>query len=114
MSRESAIDAALEWFDEGGFLETLAERVAVPTESQNPERLPELARYLDEQMIPAFEAMGFETHVYPNPVAGGGPVLLAMSLVPAMIWTTLGCRSITSCRKRSSICGVVWPPIPRP
>ncbi len=78
MSRESAIDAALEWFDERGFLETLAERVAVPTESQNPERLPELARYLDEQMIPAFEAMGFETHVYPNPVAGGGPVLLAI------------------------------------
>ncbi len=38
-----------------------------------------------------------------------GPVLPAMSLVPARIITTFGCRSITSCRKRTSICGVVWP-----
>ncbi len=77
MSREAAIDAALAWFDEGGFLETLGRRIAVPTESQNPERLGELARYLDEEMIPAFDGMGFESQVYPNPVAGGGPVLLA-------------------------------------
>ena len=37
-----------------------------------------------------------------------------MSLVPAMICTTAGFRSITSWRKRSSICEVVCPLIPRP
>ena len=42
-----------------------------------------------------------------------GPVLPAMSLVPARITTTLGWSAITSCRKRTSICGVVWPLMPR-
>ena len=42
-----------------------------------------------------------------------GPVLPAMSLVPARITTTFGFSSITSCRNRTSICGVVCPLIPR-
>ena len=43
-----------------------------------------------------------------------GPVLPAMSLVPARMTTAFGFRSITSGRNRISICGVVWPLIPRP
>src|SRR6266571_3777552 len=42
-----------------------------------------------------------------------GPVLPAMSLVPASITTAFGSRLITSCRNRTSICEVVCPPIPR-
>src|SRR3982751_6555020 len=42
-----------------------------------------------------------------------GPVLPAMSLVPASITTTLGFNATTSGRKRTSICGVVCPLIPR-
>jgi len=42
-----------------------------------------------------------------------GPVLPAMSLVPARITTTRGARAITSGLNRSSICGVVWPLMPR-
>ena len=42
-----------------------------------------------------------------------GPVLPAMSLVPARITTTFGLSAITSGRKRISICGVVWPLMPR-
>ena len=42
-----------------------------------------------------------------------GPVLPATSLVPAMMWTTAGCRSSTSARKRASICALVWPLMPR-
>src|SRR5208283_3841567 len=42
-----------------------------------------------------------------------GPVLPAMSLVPARMTTTLGSRAITSARKRSSIWGVVCPLMPR-
>ena len=37
-----------------------------------------------------------------------------MSLVPARMTTTFGLRSRTSCRNRTSICGVVWPLMPRP
>ena len=43
-----------------------------------------------------------------------GPVLPAMSFVPARITTAFGFRSMTSGRKRMSICGVVWPLMPRP
>ena len=42
-----------------------------------------------------------------------GPVFPAMSLVPARITTAAGCSAITSARKRSSICGVVWALMPR-
>ena len=42
-----------------------------------------------------------------------GPVLPAMSFVPASITTTFGLSSITSRRKRISICGVVCPLMPR-
>ncbi len=42
-----------------------------------------------------------------------GPVLPAMSLVPARMWTTRGRSAITSGRNRSSIWGLVWPLIPR-
>ena len=46
--------------------------------------------------------------------ASTGPVLPAMSLVPARITTTAGLSATTSCRKRISICGVVCPLMPRP
>ena len=42
-----------------------------------------------------------------------GPVLPATSLVPARITTTCGFSASTSCGKRSSICAVVWPLMPR-
>jgi len=43
--------------DHGGtFEEELARRVAIHSESQRADSLPELARYLDEEMIPASRA----------------------------------------------------------
>ncbi len=77
MTRLAAIEHALAHFDDGSYFEDLGRRVAIPTESQNPERLPDLYRYLEEEMRPAFEAMGYDCHVYDNPLAGQGPVLLA-------------------------------------
>jgi len=59
VTRAAAIARALAAFDDGRYLEDLARRVAIPTESQNPERLPDLARYLSDEMVPTFEAMGF-------------------------------------------------------
>lgn len=79
MSREQAIEKVLACYDdeEQGYYPRLAELIAVPTESQNPDRVPDLYRYLEEQMVPRFKALGFETRIYDNPHEGGGPFLLA-------------------------------------
>ncbi|MEO1457128.1 MAG: M20 family metallopeptidase [Pseudomonadota bacterium] len=75
--RAAAIAAAAERFDSGAYLADLAELVAHPTESQNPEAGPALLAYLEEAMVPRLAAMGFETRIVENPVAGRGPFLLA-------------------------------------
>ncbi len=78
MTRAAALARARAWYnDPGGYFAELAVRVAVPTESQRPERLPELYRYLRKIMAPSFEAQGYAVRIYDNPVAGCGPVLLA-------------------------------------
>src|SRR3546814_1044875 len=90
MSRDAAIQRAMRLFDDGTFLEVLGRRVAVPTESQNPDRLPDLHRYLGEEIAPSFAAMGHSSRVYDNPVAGGGPVLLAERVENPVLPTVLG------------------------
>jgi acetylornithine deacetylase/succinyl-diaminopimelate desuccinylase-like protein len=79
MTREAAVAHALAYFDDrpNGYFADLARWVAVPTESQNPERLGVLAAYLETVVSPELEALGYTIKIYPNPLAGGGPVLLA-------------------------------------
>jgi len=77
MSRDRAIAHAERYFDEGGFFADLARRVAIPTESQNPDRGADLGRYLTAEMQPSFERLGFECRVLENPLPNGGPFLLA-------------------------------------
>ncbi|MDA0996811.1 MAG: M20/M25/M40 family metallo-hydrolase, partial [Proteobacteria bacterium] len=90
--RSAAIERGLAWFDDPdtGFFPTLADRVAIPTESQNPERLSELYRYLEENIRPAFDDMGFEVRIYDNPFQGQGPVLLATRIEHESLPTILG------------------------
>ena len=45
-SRNDAVALAQRQFDSGEFEQTLARRIAIPTESQNPERGAVLASYL--------------------------------------------------------------------
>ncbi len=89
-SRTGAASRATAYLDRGDFERDLARRVAIPTESQTPAGLPHLARYLDEEMAPAFEAMGFACRKFENPVAGAGPVLLASRIEDASLPTVLG------------------------
>ena len=79
MTCKAATNLALAYFDdeESGFWADLARRVAIPTECQRPECRPELYRYLENEMQPGFEAMGYICSVYDNPIDGMGPVLLA-------------------------------------
>ena len=59
MSRDSAIDSDLAYFDEGIFQTELGDLVSYETESQNPDQAPELKRYLDRGDGAAPDAMGF-------------------------------------------------------
>ncbi len=90
MSRTEAVAAAHAYFDDGGFVTDLGRRVAIPSESQKDDSQAALRRYLDEEMIPAFEAMGHECRVFDNPVAGKGPVLLATRIEDESLPTVLG------------------------
>ncbi|MGW8270325.1 MAG: M20 family metallopeptidase [Burkholderiales bacterium] len=77
MSRGDAIARAERYFDEGNYLADLARRVAIPTESQNPERRGALEAYLESEMRPSLERMGFACERLENPVPGAGPFLYA-------------------------------------
>ena len=90
MTREKTIEKALAFFDDGGYVEELSRRVAVRTESQKPEQRPELYRYLEEEITPAFQAMGHDCQVFDNPVDGKGPVLLATRIEDENLPAVLG------------------------
>ena len=76
MTRAEAISRAASTFDDGSLFATLARRVAVPTESQNPDRASDLTRYLTDEVAPAFAAMGFDCRLVEHPDALA-PFLLA-------------------------------------
>jgi acetylornithine deacetylase/succinyl-diaminopimelate desuccinylase-like protein len=63
MTRDAAIARAEAYFDNGALRDDLARRVAIPTESQNPDRASALAEYLDCEMRPALEGLGFAVQV---------------------------------------------------
>ncbi len=75
--RAAAIAAAQEAFDGGRFTAKLAELVACPTESQDPARAPELARYCRALIAPMLEATGHRVVHHANPEPGGPPFLIA-------------------------------------
>jgi len=86
MSRDRAIAHAERYFDEGGFFADLARRVAIPTESQNPERGADLRRYLSGEMQASFERLGFSCRLFENPVSKYGPFLVAERIEdPALV-----------------------------
>jgi acetylornithine deacetylase/succinyl-diaminopimelate desuccinylase-like protein len=90
-TRAGAIARATAYVDGGDFEADLARRVAVRSESQLlPASLPELRRYLDEEMAPAFVRLGCTTRIYDNPVSKQGPVLLATRIEDAGLPTVLG------------------------
>src|SRR5215210_7829360 len=89
MTRQAAIDRAVACFDSGAFKADLARRVAIPTESQNPERAGELARYLEEEMRPALEPLGFSCELLHEPNAKG-PFLVAERIEDPSLPTVLG------------------------
>jgi len=89
MSRDRAIAHAEKYFDEGGFFADLARRVAIPTESQNPDRGADLRRYLAGEMQPSLERLGFRCRIFDNPSAKYGPFLIAERIEDPSLVTVL-------------------------
>jgi acetylornithine deacetylase/succinyl-diaminopimelate desuccinylase-like protein len=75
-TRQDAVDAAAQWFDDGHFLVELQRRVAYRTESQEQDSLPHLTAYLTDEIGPSIERLGFTWQVVDNPVPGFGPFLI--------------------------------------
>ena len=89
MSRSHAIEQAQAQFDSGAFRDLLARRIAIPTESQNPARQTELVNYLDAEIRPAFEAMGFACQTLTHARAQA-PFLFAQRIEDAAAPTVFG------------------------
>lgn len=87
--RTGAIDRALAYFDDerDGYFKELSELVAIPTESQNPARLPEMRAYLEGPIGTRLARIGYALRIYDNPLPGCGPVLLATRIEDAALPT---------------------------
>ncbi|MGI4857047.1 MAG: M20 family metallopeptidase [Janthinobacterium lividum] len=75
--RAAVIATAQAEFDSGAFLRDLTRRVAYRSESQTPTGAPALRAYLDEEIAPTLEKLGFTHRIVANPVAPHAPFLLA-------------------------------------
>ncbi|MBU6272600.1 MAG: M20 family metallopeptidase [Betaproteobacteria bacterium] len=89
MTRQAVIDKARQTLASGELFRTLSRRVAMPTESQNPDRAAEMRRYLDEEMIPALRELGFTCEVLTHPKAQA-PFLVAERHEDDALPTVLG------------------------
>ena len=76
-NRSAAITAAQEYYDDGRFLDDLGRRVSFHTESPDPDRRPDLYAYLDDELTPSLEDMGFRCETFDHPDDGGTPFLIA-------------------------------------
>jgi acetylornithine deacetylase/succinyl-diaminopimelate desuccinylase-like protein len=75
-ARASVLAAAAATFDDGTFRSDLARRVAMPTESENPQRADTLRAYLSDEIASSLAALGIASALYDNPVAGAPPLLI--------------------------------------
>ncbi|MGI9605617.1 MAG: M20 family metallopeptidase [Acidimicrobiales bacterium] len=76
MSRAGAIARAQRYFDDDTLFHDLARRVAIRTESQEPEQRGALWRYLQEEMATSFDALGFASETFANPLGESEPPFL--------------------------------------
>ncbi|MGO4175163.1 M20 family metallopeptidase [Bosea sp. TAF32] len=89
MTRAQAIAKAQDYFDSGGMKSDLGRLVAIPTESQNPDRAPVLGEYLEQEMQPLLESLGFTCRTLTHPKSRG-PFLYAERIEDPSLPTILG------------------------
>lgn len=75
-TRETAIAEIERYFDDGGYRDDLARRVAIASTAQEPELRDQLDHYLVDEIGPALDALGYEWSIHENPDPAGGPFLI--------------------------------------
>ena len=90
MTRQSSIDHVTRYFDSGNFVRDLSLRVAHKTESQKNANGVALSAYLNDEIEPAFNRMGFKCRIFDNPVSPDHCVLLAERIEVPDQTTVLG------------------------
>jgi len=89
MTAEKVMDAATTWFDSGEFKNVLARRIAIRSESQRDDRDNEIRLYLEQEITPALEKIGFIITTLPNRSAPARPMLLATRIEDPSLPTIL-------------------------
>lgn len=83
-TRETVIAAALKVLDSGRFQADLARRVAMPTVSREEAHKPDLQAYIDQELVPVFDRLGFATHIFRRDAAPGAFLLATQIEDPAL------------------------------
>ncbi|MEQ0580988.1 M20 family metallopeptidase [Pantoea dispersa] len=89
MSAQQAVQQATAYFDSGEFQRILARRVAWQTESQRDDRDVALQDYLQQEIAPQLQALGFTLQLIDNPHAAGRPFLVAVRMEDPALPTLL-------------------------
>ncbi len=89
MSKAAALADIAHYFDRGSFVADLARRIALRTESQRTAPVAVLRAYLEQELTPALEAIGFACTLLPNPVPGAGDFLYAERIEDPLLPTVL-------------------------
>ena len=88
VARETALELVTAYYDEGRFASDLARRVAYPTESQSSGSKEALRAYLEHEIAPSLQRLGFHSTVLPNPT-GAGEFLVAERIEDPNLTTVL-------------------------
>ncbi|MEB5835649.1 M20 family metallopeptidase [Pantoea dispersa] len=89
MTAQQAVQQATAYFDSGEFQRILARRVAWQTESQRDDRDAALQDYLQQEIAPQLQALGFTLQLIDNPHAAGRPFLVAVRMEDPALPTLL-------------------------
>jgi len=73
MSQENTLKTAGKFFDDGSYVAELDRWIGYHTESQRSDRSEELYSFLEKEIRPKAEAMGYECQVFDSPLEGGTP-----------------------------------------
>lgn len=84
MTRSATISSALDTLASGRFKADLARRVAMPTVSREERHWPDLQRYLDAELAPVFDRMGFAQRQFRRAPAPGSFLLASRIEDPAL------------------------------
>lgn len=88
--REKIIERARVYVTSGTFADELRSRIAVPSESPREDSAVDHLRYLEDEIAPALNALGFSTQVLANPVMPRLPALYAERIEGDDLPTVLG------------------------